>query len=51
MSQKNLVPMNARRIDRHKNWNIVPLKEAVEIKEDKPILGTGLKASRELQHF
>ena len=43
--------MNTRIIDRHKNWNILLFKEAIQIKEKKPILNTGLKASKELQLF
>ena len=43
--------MNTRIIDRHKNWNILLFKEAIQIKEKKTILNTGLKASKELQLF
>ena len=43
--------MNTRVIDRHKNWSIVLLKEAITIKEIKPRLNTGLKASEGLQLF
>ena len=48
-SRVNLVQMNTRIIDRHKNWNFLVFKEAIKIKEIKPTLNTGLKASRELQ--
>ena len=47
----NLMKINTRIIDRHKNWNILPFKEAIKIKEKKSILNTGLKASKELQLF
>ena len=47
----NLVQMNTRIIDRHKNWNILLFKEAIKIKEKKPIFYTGLEASKELQLF
>ena len=47
----NLVRMNTRIIDRHKNWNILLFKEAIKMKEIKPTLNTGLKASKELQLF
>ena len=50
-SRINLVQMNTRIIDRHKNWNILLFKEAIKIKEKKLILNTGLKASKELQLF
>ena len=40
--------MNTRIIDRHENWNILLFKEAIKIKENKPISNTGLKASKEL---
>ena len=50
-SRINLVQINTRIIDRHKNWNIFLFKEAVKIKEEKPTLSTGLKASKELQLF
>ena len=46
-----LVQMNTRIIDCHKNWNDLLFKEAIEIKEIKPTLNTGLKASKELQLF
>ena len=50
-SRVNLVQMSTRIIDRHKNWNILLFKEAIKIKEIKPTLNTGLKASKELQLF
>ena len=48
-SRIDLAQMNPRIIDRHKNWNILLFKEAIKIKVKKPILNTGLKASKELQ--
>ena len=33
----NLVQMNTRIIDRHKNWNILLFEEAIKMKETKPI--------------
>ena len=47
----NLVQMNTQIIDRNKNWNILFFKEAIKIKEIKPSLNIGLKASKELQLF
>ena len=47
----NLVQQNTRIIDRHPNWNILLFKEAIKIKERKPVLNTGLKASKELKLF
>ena len=47
----NLLQMNTRIIDCHKNWNLLLFKEAIKIKEKKPILNTGLKASKELELF
>ena len=46
----NSVQMSTRIIDHHKNWNILLFK-AIKIKEKKPILNTGLKASKELELF
>ena len=43
--------VNTKTIDGHKNWNILLFKEAIKIKEKKPILSTGLKVSKELQLF
>ena len=39
----NLVRMNPRIINCHKNWNIFPDKKSIKIKEKKPILRTGLR--------
>ena len=50
-SRINLVQMNTQIIDHRKNWNILLFKEAIKIKEIKPTLNTGLKASKELQLF
>lgn len=47
----NLVKSNVRVIDSHKNWNVLLYKEALKIKELKPVLNDGLKASKELDHF
>ena len=47
----NLVQMNTRIIARHENWNFLLFKEAIKIKEIKPTLNTGFKASKELQLF
>ena len=46
-----LVQNNTTIIDRHNNWNILLFKEALKIKELKPCLNSGLKASKELQLF
>ena len=40
----NLVQDNTEITDRHKNWNILLLKEALKIKELNPILNSGLKS-------
>ena len=45
----DLVQMNPRIIDRHKNWSILLFKKAIKIEVKKPILNTCLKASKELQ--
>ena len=50
-SRVNLVEMNTLIIDRHKIWSDLPLKEAINLKEIKPTLNTGLKASKGLQPF
>ena len=50
-SRINLVHLNTRIIDRHKNWNILLFKEAIKIKEKKPILNTNLEAPKELRLF
>ena len=44
---KNIV----RIIDSHSNWNVLLHKEAIRIKELKPLLNIGLKASKELNLF
>ena len=46
-SHFNLVQDNTEIIDRHKNWNIILLKEALKIKELNPIVNSGLKVSKE----
>ena len=38
-------------IDRHKNWNIILIRETLKIEELNPILNFELKASKELQLF
>ena len=50
-SRVNLVEMNTLIIDRHKIWSDLPLKKAINLKEIKPTLNTGLKASNGLQPF
>ena len=50
-SHINLVQMNTRIIDRHKNWNIFFLKKQLKSKKKKTILNTGVKASKEFQLF
>ena len=45
----SLVQMNTRIINPHKNWNVLLFKESIKVKEIKPTLSTGLKASREWQ--
>ena len=47
----DLVEDNTEIIDRHKNWNILLLKEAQQIKGLNPILSSRLKASKDLQLF
>ena len=47
----NSVQNNTEIVDRHENWNILLFKEALKLKELKPILNSGLKASKELQLF
>ena len=44
-----LVQNNTTIIYRHNNWNILLFKGAFKIKELKPCLNSGLKASKELQ--
>ena len=50
-SRINLVFDNTKIIDRYKNFDILLFKQALKINERKPILNTGLKASKELQLF
>ena len=47
----NIVKNNVRIIDSHSNWNVLLYKEAIKIKELKPLLNIGLKASKELDLF
>ena len=47
----NIVKNNVQVIDSHKNWNVLLYKEALKIKELKPLLNNGLKASKELDLF
>ena len=47
----NVVKNNVRIIDSHRNWNVLLYKEAIRIKELKPLLNIGLKASKELGLF
>ena len=44
---KNDVPT----IDSHSNWNVLLYKQSVKIKELKPLLNIGFKASKELNFF
>ena len=47
----NIVKNNVRIIDSYRNWNASLYKEAIKIKELKPLLNIGLKNSRELDLF
>ena len=47
----NVVKNNVRIIDSHRNWNVLLYKEAIRIKELKPLLNIGLKALKELGLF
>ena len=47
----NIVKDNVRIIDCYSNFNILLYKEAIKIKELKPLLNIGLKASKELNLF
>ena len=47
----NIIINNVRIIDSHRNWNVLLYKETVKIKELKPSLSIGLKASKELDLF
>ena len=48
---KSTVVNNTRIIDSSDNWNILLTKEALYIKRNKPLLNSGLKASRDLYLF
>ena len=47
----NIVKNNVQIIDSNSNWNVLLYKEAIKIKELKPLLNIGLKASKELNLF
>lgn len=47
----NIVRQNTKIIDSSRNWNILLFKEAYFIKEKRPSLNNGVKASKELQLF
>ena len=47
----NIVQNNVGIIDSHRNWNVLLCKEAIKIKELKPLLNNSLKASKELDLF
>ena len=47
----NLVQENLRILDKSRFWNELLIKEALKIKERKPILNNGLNASKELKLF
>ena len=47
----DIIINNVRIIDFHRNWNVLLYKEAIKIKELKPLLNIGLKASKELDLF
>ena len=51
MLTKEVHTSNTIIIDRHKKFNILLFKKALEINERKPTLNKGLKASKELQFF
>ena len=40
----NLLQINSRIIDRHKNWNVLLFKEAIKTKEIKLILNNGFES-------
>ena len=40
----NLLQINSRIIDRHKNWNVLLFKEAIKIKEIKLTLNKGFES-------
>ena len=48
-SRVYLVQMSTGITDGHKNWNVLLFQEPIKIKEIKPTLNTGLKASKEIQ--
>ena len=48
---KNIVQNNTSVISSDNNWNLLLYKEAFFIKQNKPSLNTGLRASRELTLF
>ena len=47
----NIIKNNVQIIDSYSNWNVLLCKEAIKIKELKPLLNIGLKASKELDLF
>ena len=47
----NIVMNYVQIIDCHRDWNVLLYKEALKIKELKPLLNNGLKASKELDFF
>ena len=47
----NQIRTNTNIIDQSENWNILLYKEALHIKERKPSLNTGVRASREMLLF
>ena len=47
----NIVKNNVQIIDCHRNWNVLLYKEALKIKELKPLLNIGSKVSKELDLF
>ena len=47
----NIVKDNVRIIDSYSNFNVLLYKEAIKIKELKPLLNIGLKASKEVNLF
>ena len=47
----SIVKDNVSIVDRSDNWNYLLLKEALHIKRNKPLLNTGLKASKEFVLF
>ena len=47
----NIVKNDVPTIDSHSNWNVLLYKQSVKIKELKPLLNIGFKASKELNFF